>query len=251
MGFQRRHRPRVEGPSPGGIQEEKAQQAVVVEERQRQRGAPALGQQPAAVVRGRIQLPLEVMEHPGLPLIPQPAEGGNGGEGARFKVGLARSGLAIPARWPAVRARFAGGREQVGAGFVMHEGDPGDPQGRGPPAGAARSAAAPPMAAAESAGLAGGTKLPTTSTAGAIVTVSLPPEVWDGAAGGDRGDRSWRGALPRRPARPGRARCGLGGPGRTGLEAVGALGTLEPWRPQSSTLNTSPCAVMAPRWWRT
>ena len=128
MGGQRRHRPRVEGPSPGGIQEEKAQQAAVVEERQRQGGAPALGQQPAAVVRGRIQLPLEVMEHPGLLLIPQPAEGGNRGEGARFKVGLARPRLAIPARWPAVRARFAVGREQVGAGFVMHKGDPGDPQ---------------------------------------------------------------------------------------------------------------------------
>ena len=102
MGFQRRHRPRVEGPSPGGIQEEKAQQGNVVEERQRQGGAPALGQQPAAVVRARIQLPLEVMEHPGLP--------------------------PIPVRWPAVCARFAVGRVQVGAGFVMHEDDPGEAQ---------------------------------------------------------------------------------------------------------------------------
>ena len=105
MGFQRRHRPRVEGPCPGGIQEEKAQEAVVVEERQRQRGAPALGQQPGAVVRGRIQLPLEVIEHP--------------------------DPLPIPVRWPAVRARFAVGRKQVGAGFVKHEDDPGEAQVEG------------------------------------------------------------------------------------------------------------------------
>ena len=128
MGVQRRHRPRVEGPGPGGIQEEKAQQAAVVEQRQRQGGAPALGQQPAAVVRGRIQLPLKVMEHPGLPPLPQPAEGGNRGEGARFEVGLARTRLAVPARRPGVRSRFPVGRKQVGAGVVMHEGDPGDPQ---------------------------------------------------------------------------------------------------------------------------